>query len=420
MESSKLRKLKLEISESQRSSNDSRALRLILSNIDKLEDNAVLREGIAITLAQLGEKKDALEILEGVGFHYANIGRSMRAIAVAKQIRILSPESTSLSEHIAAIYNIRSSHLDANATVNLAEPLIIDLEGKEPQAPILALMKLAAERGKDANGVQKDIQKLPPISFLSSLPENLFYDVLDRIEYSVFDKHEVVVEKGGLNKELIWSVNDRLVVKSDEGTQGLPPGCLIGLSSFGESSRASRIDLFAPVGSEVLRLSRASIAELSATHSDFENRLSTLRRHSMTERLLRRHPLFGGLSDKMRVAVIETFTGIRVSEGESVISQDESSPGLFIILDGEIEIVKNTSVASVQVSTLRSGDVFGEAGLITNQPAQAACVMTKAGHLLHLPRADFSALVARYPSVAEYTANLADTRLNEISSIEET
>ncbi len=418
MESSKLRQLKLEISESQRSSNDSRALRLILSNIDKLEDNAVLRERIAITLAQLGEKKDALEILELVGVHYANIGRAMRAIAAAKQMHFLNPNARGLLGHVASIYNIRSPFVDENAKITLAEPLVIDLEGREPQSPILALMAQAVERAKEAKGIQTEIQRVPSIPFLSLLPEEALLHVLEKIEYSVFDKRESIVKRGEINKELIWTVNDRLIVKSAEGNHGLPPGCLVGLSSFGESSRASEIDLFAPIGSEILRLSSTAIDELKEMYPDFENRLATLRRHSMTERLLRRHSIFGGLSDKMRVAAIETFTGMRVSEGEAVILQNEPSPGLFIVLDGEIDIVRKTAIAAVKVSTLKAGDVFGEVGLITNQPAMAGCVMTKTGHLLHLPRADFSALVARYPSVAEYTAKLAETRLQDISSIE--
>jgi len=416
LESSKLRKLKLEISVAQRNSNDSRALRLILSNLSKLEDNAVLRERVAITLAQLGEKRSALEILDIVGRHYTNMGRAMRAISAAKQMRLLNPNTDALLDSIAAVYNIRSPFIDENVKVNLAEPLLIDLAGREPSLPIRELMALAAEHAKDLQGMAVGPQKVPPIPFLSLLPENALLKVLGLLEYSVFDKKESLLKRGDTQKELIWTVNDRLIAKSREGNYSLPPSCLIGLNSFGDSSRGSEIDLVAPVGSEILRLTANAIEELQALFPDFENRLSTLRRHSMTERLLRRHPIFGGLNDKMRVSVIETFTGMRVSEGESIIEQNHPSPGLFIVLDGEIDIVRENASTTVVVSTLISGDVFGEVGLITNQPAHAGCVMAKTGHLLHLPRADFSALVARYPSVAEYTANLAETRLNDFSS----
>lgn len=414
MQVRKLSQLMSAINGALRQDNHVRALRLVLGNFGHVPDTAPLRERVALVLAERGRKKEAVEIFELVGRHYANTGYPCRAIATAKQLQSLKPDTTNLLDHIATVYNIRSPFLTADALPVVKEPATLDLEGNEPRLPLDELLDLAVERSLDPTGMATQPERVPPLPLLSLLPQDTFRDVLDHVEYELFDQVQPVLEKGKSQEELIWTASDNLILEDDERGIVLPAGTLIGLSSFGQSGRPAEVDVFSQPGSEVFRLSSEAVHAVTRETPDFPSRLATLRRHAMTERLIQRHPMFLALTEDKRVEVIEGFTGMRVQKGEVIIRQNTPSPGLFIILDGEVDIVRQDEDWEITIATLRAGDVFGEIGLIADRPAVAGCVMTRAGHLLHLPRADFHQLAERNPSIKAYTQKLADERLSEV------
>ena len=414
MEMPKLSQLMFAINDALRHSDHARALRLILTNFAHVKDSAPLRERVALILAEKGRKKEAVAIFELVGKHYANAGYPTRAIAVAKQMHSLKPDTTNLLDHIATLYNIRSPFLAPEMTrVDMKQPDHVDLSGNEPRIGVDDLLELATERSLERKGLTAQPDKLPALPLMSLLPQDTFRAVLDHIQYELFDEVQPILEKGKKVDDLVWTASDDLVLEEGDRALLLPRGALVGLSSFGQSGRPAEVDVFTQPGSEVIKLGAERIRTISTDVADFPSRLATLRRHSMTERLIERHEMFRDLSDAERVEVIETFTGMRVAKGEVIIRQNTPSPGLFIILDGEVDINRQDEDWEITIATLRAGDVFGEMGLVADKPAVAGCVMTTPGHLLHLPRTDFHALAAKFPTVRRYTAQLADSRKNE-------
>lgn len=418
MDDRELSKLMTAINEAQEMGSHSRMLRLILSNFARLPDPSLLRERVALLLAERGRKKEAVEIYQMVGRHYANAGFPMRAIAVTKQMARLNPDTTVLLEHIATLYGIRSPYIAPDARVQTFAPPTdaLDLSAKEPQLSEEELMELAAERAREKRGLLQQPQELPPIPLLSLLPGDSLFRVLELLEFDIFSRAQRVLDTTRRVDELIWTVTDDLIV-NDPAEKKFAPSCaLLGLGAFGQSGRAPLVEVYSQSGSEILRLRTEAVEKLSQDFADFQNRLATLRRHAMTERLLQRHELFEGLSPNERVEVISAFTGMRVSEGERIIEQGKPSPGLFIVLDGNVDIVRNDGEWEITIATLRAGEVFGEIGLVVDKPAVAGCVMTKPGHLLHLPRQDFERLADQFETVRSYTSTLAHERLEDVSN----
>lgn len=418
MEPNSLSELMSAINEALDDGAHERALRVILTNYGIIPDPAPLRERVALILAEKGRKKEAVEIFQMVGRHYANAGYPARAISVACQMRSLQPDTTNLLDHIATLYSIRSPFLmDGTPLMPLPGPSDeLDLSGQEPGLEVDDLIELASERALDQRGIITQPASLPPIPFLSLLPEETLRRALDFFEYDVFAQIQQVNDRTQSAQELAWTVSDDLIIKDGDDANYLPSGAMLGLAAFGRSGRAPEVDIVSVPGSEIVRITADKMKAVEREYPDFPNRLATLRRHAMTERLLERHPIFVELDDEQRVDVIGTFSGMRVAKAEKIIEQNTPSPGLFIILDGRVDIVRNDDDWEITIATLGSGDVFGEIGLVADKPAVAGCVMNSPGHLLHLPRDEFDALARKFPTIAKYTSRLAEERLQDVQT----
>lgn len=394
-----------------------RALRLILSNFSKLSDTGLLRERVATVLASMGRKKEAVEVLDHVARHWANAGRPARSIAAIKQMHALRPDSTVLLDHFTTLYNIRSPYL-SEASRPTDEPLAdveLDLSGREPQLDEDELAELAHERAAEASGLATDPSELPPLPLLSLLPSDALRRVLDLLEYQIYADTERVINASQAG-DLIWTVSPDFVLENTEPAYRLPSGTLVGLHAWGTTEQIPEHAVVSRKGSEILRLSREHVDKLDDELGDFKNRLATLRRHALTEGLLTRHPIFEGLVDEQRVALMKAFTGLRVAKGETLIAQQRQSPGIFLILDGKVDIVRNDDDWEITIATLTPGEVFGEVGVVSDKPALAACVTTTPGHLLYLPRDEFGEIAGQFPGLAKYAVNLANERLQDVET----
>jgi len=417
MEPSKLSQLMSAINDAVDNEDHHVALRIILANFSRFDDNVPLRERIALILAQDGRKREAVEIYQAVARHFANSGHPMRAIAAARQMLTLNPDTPVVLDHIATLYNIRSPFVSPEfVRIELPEPREqLDLKGRTCDVPDDELLNRAAELALSREGLLSQPGGLPSVPLLSLLPQDALRRVLDLIEYNVYDRTQRIVERGQRSNDLVWIVSDDLIVKGDDQVRYLRPNALVGLGCLGNSARASSVDVFAQTGSEVLRLTDSAIHELSSQFGDFQNRIATLRRHAMTERILARHPMFDGLEDQARVNIMDSFTGLRLKKGDALIQQGTPSPGLFIVLDGKIDVVRKDDEWEITIATLNSGDIFGEIGLVADSPAVAGCVVSESGHVIHLPKADFESLSVKHPSMARYTANIAAERIHDNS-----
>ncbi len=114
---------------------------------------------------------------------------------------------------------------------------------------------------------------------------------------------------------------------------------------------------------------------------------------------------------------MERFRSREVAEGETVVREGEPSDGLYVVLDGEVDVVKRREGAEVPVSRLREGDLFGEMSCLRKAPASASVVVRRGGTLLRLPRKEFDELVVTYPQILELVADLSEERAENLDAI---
>ena len=84
---------------------------------------------------------------------------------------------------------------------------------------------------------------------------------------------------------------------------------------------------------------------------------------------------------------------VNVAEGRVVFNEGDDGSQMYVIIDGEVEIVKRTSLeTSKTLTTLKKGDIFGEMALIDSMPRSATAIAKRPGKLLVMDETLFYSL----------------------------
>lgn len=87
---------------------------------------------------------------------------------------------------------------------------------------------------------------------------------------------------------------------------------------------------------------------------------------------LRTVPIFGGLEDA-ELERLWSYTEVqRHAAGETILRQGELAKEMFVLLDGEVEIVSGDGTDAQVLGRLKKGDCFGEMAIIDIQPRSAS------------------------------------------------
>jgi CRP/FNR family transcriptional regulator, cyclic AMP receptor protein len=88
--------------------------------------------------------------------------------------------------------------------------------------------------------------------------------------------------------------------------------------------------------------------------------------------LLRDIGLFGGLDEESLRVIAERLPAMKVEPGSTVIEEGDSSQEMFVVLGGELEVVKKSRDGhEVMVALIGPGDWFGEMSILDVQPRSA-------------------------------------------------
>ncbi|HMN99460.1 MAG TPA: FAD-dependent oxidoreductase [Miltoncostaeaceae bacterium] len=96
--------------------------------------------------------------------------------------------------------------------------------------------------------------------------------------------------------------------------------------------------------------------------------------------------------------------------GEHVFEEGDTGDSLFMILAGEVEVLKRFEADRVVVGTLGPGEYFGEMALLGRHPRSATVRARTVLDVLVLPGADFSALTGSLPEFRKGFEEIARLR----------
>lgn len=124
------------------------------------------------------------------------------------------------------------------------------------------------------------------------------------------------------------------------------------------------------------------------------------REHAQRMAILSHTPIFEGLPRRLLGRLAVQLFEKRYAPGEVIFHEGEPGKGLFIILDGEVEIIRRTREGERRLASLGPSTAFGELALIDDLPRSATARASAPSRLLILYRSHFEALVAGDKGIA--------------------
>jgi len=134
-----------------------------------------------------------------------------------------------------------------------------------------------------------------------------------------------------------------------------------------------------------------------------------------TQELIRALPLFHDLSDDDVAQLCQTSHRMRRGPGDLVMREGTPGDGLYIVLEGEIEVSKREAGEDVVLAVRGAGEFLGEMSLLESSPRTASVHAVDEVDLMVIDPAAFQSLLANSPSVA---TTLIRTVLNRLRSTE--
>jgi len=90
-----------------------------------------------------------------------------------------------------------------------------------------------------------------------------------------------------------------------------------------------------------------------------------------------------------------------VAVGELLFEAGDASYDLFVVLDGEVAVVRSDGAEELRISTFGAGNFVGELTLLTGQRRFLSCRVTRAGRVLVITQPEFRRLMSLRPTLAE-------------------
>lgn len=117
--------------------------------------------------------------------------------------------------------------------------------------------------------------------------------------------------------------------------------------------------------------------------------------------ILRKIGIFSHLRDEELDKLLVLMKERECSEGSVILTQDETGDSMFLILGGRVRIVLiGEDGREVLLTTLKSGDFFGEMSLLDGQPRSASVIADAPAQLLILERDAFLDQLRKSPDIA--------------------
>ena len=116
--------------------------------------------------------------------------------------------------------------------------------------------------------------------------------------------------------------------------------------------------------------------------------------------LLKKIPLFSNIEVSKLKLLAFTSERVKFGAGEMLFNQDDMGDAAYIIMDGEADVIINTSSGPVTVATLHKNDFVGEIAILCDVPRTATVRAKSDLTTLMITKDLFFRLITEFPQMA--------------------
>jgi CRP-like cAMP-binding protein len=409
----------------------SRAFRVYRAIIAAVPADLDGRMKVADLCLTAGMHDLARRVYAAVAFYDMQGGRPLHALVACQALHSLGQDVVPLRRTLAELYGAGSAklaHARAAAVGARLAPPDPDTELVPPSLaddmePTMAAYQ-AAEVASSTTDIKDFPPQFPPVPLLSDLTPDSFARVLTTMRVLRLGHGAPVVREGepGTSFFLVASGHVRVFNADALGHETelarLGEGAIFGeLALVAAQPRSASVEVVGEanlieLGADALRAAAGELQQLAEA-------LDRFTRERLLKNLLASSPLFRAFSPQQRIDLARRFSGHDVAPGTVIIREGDPGRGLYVVLTGEVEVVKGEEPFETTLATLRTGEVFGEIALVRGTPATATVRAARPSTVLFLAREYFERLIAALPEMRDFFETLTEERLRDAEVVNE-
>ena len=377
---------------------------------------------VGLCLAMLDRRAEAVRTLKVAAESLAHQGFMLAAVGACRDALGLIPDEPTILETLRMIHRrIRGSERRGKASV---PPPVPPLTLDDPDAdglfarPLEELLPVATELGTTSpvTGSAAEGEYVP---LFSELSEEAFISLVPRIGYLKLPGDQDIVVEGQTGTSVYLLLEGEVEVSQavDDGRRVL---ARLGAGSiFGElamlTDKARQATVKTAIPAELFEIDKESLSAVAAEHSQVADDIVQFARRRLLMNVMATSALFEPFDHAQRLEILKKFEPRIVEGGETVILDGQQPEGLFVVVEGEVEVSKlDDGGDRVVLAYLKAGQVFGEIGIIEEQPASADVRAAEKTVLLGLGRDKFKAFAEAHPAIVGVLKNLSGARRQEL------
>jgi len=378
----------------------------------------------AYCLGEVGEKERAVTAYHACAEGLLRRDYLLSAMAACRRAMVVTPREKRLIDTLIRIHAraLRSAPGRASGPPPLPPESLYDgnvetdlmgLAGEDLSNRAIEVLA-APDPGSAA-----DPHARPPLPLFSDLDGDAYLDLVARMTCRQVPAGELLSREGESGESIFVIVAGKAEVTRSVDGVSRTLGFLGGGSIFGELSlltgTPSTATVTTVVDSEVFEIHREDLNAVAKSHPEVSQVLAGFVQQRMANNLMATSPLFQQMPATERAPLLARFAFRALQPQERVLVEGEHSPGLFMVLAGELVVEKEDPAGgSVTLGVLREGEIAGEISLLTGLRATATVVATRKTATAFLERSAFHELVKEYPLTQSYLEQLSERRLKQI------
>jgi CRP-like cAMP-binding protein len=382
--------------------------------------NLDARLRVADALLATGDLQRAAVVYTALARHAALAGYPLRALIALKLLSTLEPKLGVLLSDIARMYARDSERLGRSvrrALPPLSQLLPSDFT-PQPQLPAGANLPEYAQRIACDYTTSELVypERLMPVPLLSLFPMREFETLLSVLRVVRTRPDSLILREGEPGTSFFVLARGSVDVRARRDGREQQLAQLQEGSIFGEMALLSAAPRTASVLShddcDLLEFDCSELTHATSTLRNLGQTLDTFARERLINNVFSTSALFKPLDGKQRVDLMRRFVSLDANPGDTLIREGDPGQGVYVVLRGEVAVMRMEDGAEVELARLGPSEVFGEIALLTSEPATATVRVAKPGtSLLFLSRDYFERLMAAVPELRTYFERLSEDRL---------